>query len=635
MLRTNKFIVAVIALILCASAFSVLQSAWAQNLNTKQADKDENYRRPEPTKPLKPTIPQANRNQSDKVFLEFADSLYRPSNILEEYQIVKGSVKFRHGGMWMFCDSAYYYPNQNSLIAFGHVEMTQGDTLFVYADKLNYDGNSKNAILTKGRSRSNVLLKNRNVSLTTDSLTYNLTSRIGKYETGGKLTDQVNDLTSQYGEYSTSTKIARFQWDVVLINRRDKYRLTTEELEYNTRTHIADLQSRTLIEGATDTIVASSGTYNTLTDHAELTSRSLIKHRDDKNNLITLEGDLITYDKLSRISRAFSTTTPMVITDTARKVTLIGGYGEYNDVTQVAFATKYPLLIEYSRPDTIFLRADTIMSFIEQFTPMTINTRIDSVEVAADELDEEPIEGELRILKKIGVKVNDTIYGEPKDVHLALGIHNGRFFNSQIQGIADSLIFREQDSMLYMIKKPIVWSGERQVYGNRINVHFNDSTSDWAELPEYGMLAEHIEEDFYQQLTGAYMMAYFEDQNLKRLEVEGSVKAILLPQENDSSYNKLVHAESSFLTIDMDGKDLRHLKMWPEVSGSVVPLFNIKRDQKRLDSFYWFDDLRPRRIWYGNWLRWNDELGELPEGMEQYFNSPPLFRNVSPYKKKN
>lgn len=67
------------------------------------------------------------------------------------------------------------------------------------------------------------------------------------------------------------------------------------------------------------------------------------------------------------------------------------------------------------------------------------------------------------------------------------------------------MVFVESDSMMYMYRKPIVWSGERQVTGNRIDVHFNDSTADWALLPESGLMSEHVGEDFYNQLAGKKM----------------------------------------------------------------------------------------------------------------------------------
>ena len=58
------------------------------------------------------------------------------------------------------------------------------------------------------------------------------------------------------------------------------------------------------------------------------------------------------------------------------------------------------------------------------------------------------------------------------------------------------------------------------------------------------------------------MLATFKDQTLKRLEVSGNVEAIFLPQEADSTFNRLVAAENSFLTIELDSNKMDRLKMW-------------------------------------------------------------------------
>ncbi len=695
-----------VALALLGLAWSWIGDARAQSARNKP--KTETYTRPKPREPIKPQIPDVNRFQDDKVFLEHADSLFRPANEYEEFQIVKGTVKFRQGGMWMFCDSAYYYPEKNSMDAFGHVEMRQGDTLFVYADKLYYDGLEKHATLVRGPSRDKVELKNRTVNLKTDSLDYDVMNERGWYTTGGVLQDDVNTLTSIYGEYSPNTKQAKFRDDVKLVNNKDGYKLRTSELDYNTETHIADINTHTVIEGANDTIVTTKGWYDTRTDHAQLTSRSTITHRDSANNVTWLEGDSIIYDKLTRLSRAYmfrdksKHQQPMVLTDTARKVQLIGGYGEYNDSTRTAMATEYPLLIEYSRPDSLFLRADTILSYIvqEMVWPDSLDNmlsaatrarlaRFESLQQIADSMPvvlsllpykfqlpgwgekpklpeeseeqapvserserSEPSEPSDSVdcsnnsnstdtldslaavdtvppappgprLDKLG---RDSAFMIPKDFHVAKAIGKARFFNKDAQGVADTMIYVQHDSMMYMLRKPLVWSGERQVMGNRIDLHLNDSTVDWAYLPESGILGEHVDEDFYQQLSGTKMKAFIDNEMIKRLEVEGNVQTIVLPQESDSTVNKLVNAESSYLTIDfVDGK-LDHLKMWPEVSGTVTPIGQVKQSQKFLQGFRWLDMLRPQRGWYGDRVRWIDELGEVPEALEQW------FREASPIK---
>lgn len=704
-----------LAVIMLSGGISVLDTLYAQTVRKKQTTQADEFKRPKPTQPIKPTVPDANRYQKNKVFLEKADSLFRPDPTGEEKQVVKGGVVFRQGGMWMMCDSAYFFPERNSLNAFGHVEMKQGDTLFVYADHLFYNGFDRKAYLASGPSRKNVTLKNRKVTLVTDSLDYDLNIELGWYSTGGKLTDDMNTLTSIYGEYSPATKLARFMQDVEMVNRKDGFKMFTEELDYNTATHIASISTQTRIEGANDTILTSSGTYNTVTDNAVLTSRSTLIHKDSANNVVTLEGDSLIYDKARRLSRAYmfrdhyKNGRPMVLTDTAHRVVLYGGFGEYNDSTQRALATEYPLLIEYSRTDTLFLRADTILTQVrvEPVWPDSLAHSWDAAtrlrlsrfhslqevgedmrvelpllpygfgrttylptlrgsglpkattgrpaksapapasraplpsnqeagvkkpeEVSEQALSQDPSDPSKPSvgpgpeqnppLKRIDGLGRDSAMMVMKDFYDARAIGRARFFKQDLQGIADTINYQQFDSMLYLIRKPVVWSGERQLYGGRINIHLVDSTADWAELPLSGFMAEHIEDEFYNQLAGKKMTAFFRNKQLDRLIVNGSVEAIFLPLEKDSTYNRLLQAESSYLTMEMGDRSLDRLKMWPEVTGSLTPIFLVKQKQLYLPGFKWFEALRPRREWYGDRLRWIDNLGEVPEDLEKYFKS--------------
>lgn len=654
---SRKAIVITLLLTAIWAAGSWMHSAYAQKTaQTRTTQPRETYTRPKPTRPIRPTIPSTSRYQSDKVFLEQADSLFRRYERFgeDEHQIVKGNVKFRQGNMWMFCDSAYYYPELNSLDAFGHVRMEQGDTLFVYADKLFYDGDSRFARLRCGPSERTVRLINRNTRLTTDSLDYDLGMERGWYDTGGRLEDELNVLTSVIGEYSPATKDADFYHNVVLERASQGFRMVTDTLYYNTDTHLARIVSPTEIQSPGDTILTTSGWYNTEIGDAVLTSRSTIVHRDSADNVTTLVGDSIVYDRARRISRAYmfrapdKVPTPMVLTDTARRSILIGGYGEYDDSLRTALATDYPLLMEFSRPDTLFLRADTIMTFIEM-RPVAIPDSLSSEKESAlpetasasdmpEEISEEASETgeeqmpaeeagepETSITAEIRKEeeesqATDSVPTEMKEFHVAKAFHRARFFNQTLQGVADSLVFIEADSTLYMYVRPVVWSGERQVYGNQINVHFNDSTADRAFLPDHGVMAEHVDEDFYNQLSGKQVTAWLENQTLKRLFIDGSVQTIFLPEDGDSTFNKLVYAESSFLSIDMDSTQLEKLKMWPEVSGTVTPIALVKRADMYLPGFSWYESIRPRREWYGDRLHWADDLGEIPDELERYFS---------------
>ncbi len=618
LLLTKRVLVSSLMVLMLIGVSSLVHQAYAQVQAKKktQAKKEEVYTRPEPTRPIRPEIPTANRNQQDKVFLEYADELYTDEFLNKGHQVVRGNVKFRKGGMYMYCDSAYFYPETNSIDAFGNVKMEQGDTLFVFSDLLYYNGERQMARL-RTNSRRKVRLINRDVTLTTDSLNYDLMTELGYFLDGGEIDDKKNRLSSIHGQYSPRTKDAEFNDDVLLENNEDGYTLETNRLLYNTDTHIAKIVDNTLIKSENDTIYCKKGWYNTNTDEAQLHSRSTIIHADSLNNVTTLEGDSIIYDKATGISRAYmfrdrnKDAQPMVLTDTANKTILIGGFGLFNDKTKESFATDYPLLIEHSRPDTIFLRADTIRTFTYNYGKKRVEPVLtDSMGQPLDSLSQAMAIAEADSLNK------ETEY------HIAKAYRRARFFRNDMQGVADSMTYISRDSMMYLSCRPIIWSGERQVNGNQINIHFNDTTVDWAELPDFGMMAEAVEEEFYNQMSGKKMKAYLENQTLRHLYVDGNVQTIFLPMENDSTYNKLVNAESSYMTIDMADGKMDKLKMWPEVTGTVTPLFMIKKNQYYLPDFNWYEAIRPRREWYGDQSRWADDLGDIPDELEQYFANP-------------
>ena len=170
-------------------------------------------------------------------------------------------------------------------------------------------------------------------------------------------------------------------------------------------------------------------------------------------------------------------------------------------------------------------------------------------------------------------------------VHYLVAHPNVKFFRTDLQGLCDSMTFVSKDSLLHLDHHPVVWNENKQIFGNKIILHLNDSTVDWARLPQFGFVAEHIDEEFYNQLTGKEMYATFEDGELRHLDVSGNVQAIMLPQENDSTYNKIANLESSYMAADFLNQELRRMKLWPETSGTMTPLYLAKKQLYYLPQF--------------------------------------------------
>lgn len=506
---------------------------------------------------IRPMIPSADRSAGNRVFLEHAQTLKK--NPEDSFMILVGDVVFTKGPMIMKCDSCHYFSETESMDAFGNVSMEQGDTLFVYADELNFNGISEIAVLYADPGKK-VRLINRDVQLETDIFIYDLGIDLGYYEVGGTLTDPSNTLVSQYGEYAPPTKEATFYTNVHLNsrNRTDTLDIYSDTLYYNTATHIAELHSPSRVINARGTIYTSLGVYDTDSNRTTLFNRSLIVTAQGP----TLTADTIFYDRNAGYGEAFGN---MILTDSAHSAQLHADYGFYDEFADSSFSTGNAKILEYSKGDTLYLHGRYIQT----------TARIDSTVVPEDTVARMP---------------EHTRYDT---THVAVIYPRVRFFRSDMQGVADSMRFTEVDSTLRMYIHPIIWNEDQQVFGNIIEMHMNDSTIERAVLPDQGFTAQHVEDNLFNQISGKEMVAHFVGGEMKQLDINGNVEIIMFPEENDSTINKIVKAESSFLTAYFQGRTTEKIKMWPQTTGAATPLYLAKKSIFFLPKFKWYEDIRP------------------------------------------
>ena len=259
---------------------------------------------------------------------------------------------FKQDNATLTCDSAYFYLEKNSFEAFGHVHINQADTINIYSDLLNYDGNTKLAILS-----NNVKLTDNDAILTTNNFDYNLGTKIGRYYNGGKIVNDKNVLTSENGYYFTQSKDAYFRYKVRV--KSPEVLIISDTLKYNTNTKIAYFFGPTNIYGKTDTLYTENGNYNTANDQASFGKRNLYTQ-----NSKSLKGDSLFYDGKAGYGRAVKN---IVFIDTAQKVELRGDLGIYRKKDESITVTKNAYVIFTTEKDSvsrdsIWMTADTLRS---------------------------------------------------------------------------------------------------------------------------------------------------------------------------------------------------------------------------------------------------------------------------------
>lgn len=480
----------------------------------------------------RPSQPEKKKTRVD---LLHADEGYANKNIRPDVQVLVGSVRLKHEGMYMWCDSALIYENSNSVEAFSNVRMEQGDTLFIYGDYLHYDGMSQLAML-----RDNVKLVNRNTTLLTDSLNYDRIYDLGYYFEGGMLTDEENVLTSDWGEYSPATKESVFNHDVTLVNPR--FTLTSDTLKYHSETKIATILGPSNIVSDANHIYSERGFYDTENDVAELLDRSVLTNEGKK-----LTGDSLYYDRKIGFGEAFDN---VVMNDTVNKNMLTGDYCSYSELIGYAMATKRAVAIDYSQGDSLFLHGDTL-----KLLTFNINT--------------------------------DSVFREVR------AYHKVRFFRTDVQGVCDSLVFNSLDSCATMYTDPILWNGDQQLLGEEIKIYMNDSTIDWAHIINQALTVEMKDSLHYNQIAGKEIKAYFEEGEMRNVDVIGNVLIVFYPEENDGSMIGMNTSETSLLNIFLRERKIEKMIMSPKSNGVLYPMDQLPPDKMRLSSFLWLDYIRP------------------------------------------
>ena len=478
------------------------------------------------------------RPQGDRVYLLHADELrYDMFGPTPDAQIVKGKVSFLHQGGRLTCDSAYFYQGSNSVKAFGHVHYRQGDTLSLTCERAEYDGQ-----MQMMHARRNVVLRHRRQTLLTDSLDFDRLYNMANFFDGGTLIDGKDRLVSDWGEYHTETREAKFVFNVKLRSGKDV--VTTDTLYYDVPTSTAHMVGPSKIVSGASVVKTENGFYDTKTDKARLYGRSTMTDKDK-----SLTGDTLYYVK-NGTSTGYGN---VIYVDKKNKNKLTCNYLRYNEKTGKGFATRNPVAIDYSQKDTLWVHSDTMRIYT-----FNINT--------------------------------DSVY---RKVHAYPHV---RAYRQDVQAVCDSLVFNSKDSCMTMYKDPITWNMNRQLLGEQIKAYMNDSTIRFAHVIGQALSIEQMPDSVhYNQVASQEMKAYFERGEMKEAESIGNVQTVYyLTNDKDSSLVGLNYLETDTMRMFM-GAQRKLDKIWTnKFTSTMYPITQIPPSKYKLPSFAWFDDIRPK-----------------------------------------
>ena len=444
-----------------------------------------------------------------------------------------GNVEFTHEGAKMYCDSAYFYSELNSLDAFSNIYINQGDTLFLYGDELNYNGNTKLA-----KVKRNVRLINQDITLETKLLDYDLRKGIGYYTTRALITSEENTLESDRGYYYTHSEWMHFRDSVVITN--PEYVIYCDTLKYQTETKKAYFFGPTEIVGDTNYIYCEHGWYDTKNNLAELNQNALVR-----NPKQSLQADSIYFERDNGYGFARHN---VVMIDLEQDVVLTGNRGYYYQDTDFALMTDSAVFIQLTGEDSIFVHADTLRSF--------------------------PDEKEQKVVQ--------AYYGV-------------RLYKTDLQGKCDSMVYTFADSTAFLYGAPVLWSDENQIMASHIRILNKAKEIDRMFLERDAMIISMVDSSKFNQIKGKNMICYFAQNKIDKIDVRGNGQSVYYPLDEEEviGVNKL---ECSNMVIFMAENQVKDILFLVKPQAILYPVEEAPVNELILRGFNWFDDIRPKKV---------------------------------------
>jgi lipopolysaccharide export system protein LptA len=462
-----------------------------------------------------------------------ADRTQMDKNIAPDAKRLIGNVVFKHEGTIMYCDSAYFYSERNSLDAFDNVHIKRGDSIQLFSQTLKYDGNIRYM-----RAKDSVLLIDDTTFLYTDIIDYDIENDLAFYKTGGVIISGNDTLESIKGYYYSENEIFHFKDSVVL--KSEAYRVYSDTLLYETKTDLAIFLGPTEMFGDSSYMYCERGWYDSKNDIANIVQNAYLQEKE-----LVMLADSIYYSKPDSLAQAFGN---IEIQDTINDYSITGKYGIHHTDTESNFITDSACFVQYSSDDTLYIHGDTLGSFLDS------------------------------------LKLNRFI-----NAHYKVKI-----FSREIQGKCDSLVYFQGDSIINFFYNPVIWSDENQLTGDFIQMYTSNNRADSLKLHGNGFIISQEDSVKYNQIKGKLITGYMKDNKLRDVLVNGNAQTLYYIKENeDDEVTGVNKAEATDLRIKLKDKSVETIKFDNHPQGIMYPPKDLPLQDYYLKGFEWRQKERP------------------------------------------
>lgn len=520
---------------------------------------------------------------AEKIQLIHADVFEKDPLQYDGNQFFSGNVQFNHQGSVLTADRVIFYKEDNFVKAIGNVVLLTSDGNRITAEEMEYDGNTQ-----RGIARKNVVLTDPKQTIRTQTLYYDRLSNLAYYNTGATITDGQNVIYSKSGTYDLNTSIVDISNNVKIENA--EYRVEGDKIKQNQNTNTAEFFGPTYIinkKNPSNYIYTENGTY-------KMTQKEVFLN---KNSKIFYNGKILTGDKMyfNQIT-GFGTSKGNVTLDDPKENRFIkGGYAEIYQLKDSAMVTEKPYAVKVLKQDSLYFSAEKFLTYQKTDSSLVKKSF-------------------LRAYKK------------------------ARFYKSNAQAKADSLSFNETDGVMHLNGSPILWSGAKQVTGEKIDVYFNTKNENIDSIKVVGnaFAISKVDslnlKDEFNQIKGKLMIVYYKENQITQAKVIGNAQAITYADNDDKKTGVLERigvaiSSCGVIEADFTNQKIQIISCNIGANSDIYPMSKISKKDRFFPDFNW--NTKDRL------LKWQDIFVDSPNNPETIYTSDDsLYQKAEEARKK-
>ncbi len=459
------------------------------------------------------------------------------SKSMGDMQRLIGNVKMRHDSAYFFCDSAYFFEKTNSFNAFQNVHIIVNDSVEIFSDLLDYDGNTRFAEFF-----DNVKLMDDSTTLLTEYLTYDRNLHLACYPDSATTYRGDKTLISCIGYYRDDLKEFSFFENVEVTS--PKYQMFTDTLYYNTNIEKMWFEGPTIIINEENTLDGEHGYYLVDEDIAFLDKRPVMRNETQR-----MKSDSMYYNRNIGLAKAYD---HVDMIDTSYKVVMRGNYVEMWENKGLSFATDsaYATIYDNDNSDSLYIHGDTLFMYFDK---------------------------------------------QKEEAKKLIARRNVRFFKSDMQGKCDTLTYLVADSTIRMRVNPILWAEDSQMTGIDIDIKIKDQAIDWVLQKGNAFIISQDTVEGFNQIKGTDITSRFKDGGIHRVNVDGDkAETIYWIRDDDGGLIGIDVSNSETMVIEMENQNISIIKSFKGISETMYPESDLSESSRYLQGFKWHDEARPR-----------------------------------------